>query len=342
MHPVKISIVIPVYNGANYVCQAVDSALQQFTRALEVVVRDNASTDSTVSLLQPYCGAATFRLIAGSELLPTLHSWDAAVRATAGDWFLILGHDDRLDADLITRATAIVQANPSVEWIINIHRVIDSEGRPLAASRRHAPTRALSGPVSSGAFLDVMTKRGMFFTPSGVVVKRSLYDRLGGFDLRYPYAGDWDFYLRAGMEGKVYVQPDPILDYRIHPQQGSCNFILKDHGDTNIFFEKLATLGHKLTTRQLQQVIEQMSAHLRRTISHQMSRTNASHSEILMQRSRVSETLNRWQQSDLPGAPYVKTRPSSLFQAVAWYCARYAWTTEMLRKLLLLRTQWQR
>jgi glycosyltransferase involved in cell wall biosynthesis len=342
MHPPKISIAIPVHNGANYVCEAVDSALRQSTPPFEVVVRDNASTDNTVPLLRPYCSAATFRLIIGTDLLPGFHSWDAAIRATAGDWVLLLHHDDRLDADLITRATAILQANPSAEWIINVHRLIDSEGRPLTASRKGADTPALSGPVSSAALLDVMTTRGMFFVPSGVVVKRSLYERLGGFDLTYPFAADWDFYLRAGMEGKVYVQPQPSLDYRIHPDQGSNIFILDDHGDSDIVFQKLATFADKLTTRQLQQIVEQMTAHVRRTVTHKISRTNAPHSEILRQRSRISETLHRWQRSGLPGAPYVKTRPSSLLQAVAWYSAKYAWTTEMLRKLLMLRTQWRR
>jgi glycosyltransferase involved in cell wall biosynthesis len=124
-----VSIIVNNYNYARYLGVAIDSALAQTWRPLEVVVVDDGSTDDSWSVIERY--GARIRAIRqpnGGQGA----AYNSGFAASHGEWVLFLDSDDLLDSDAIVRLMAL-QA-PDVSKIQGYLRHIDSEGKLLGSA----------------------------------------------------------------------------------------------------------------------------------------------------------------------------------------------------------------
>jgi glycosyltransferase involved in cell wall biosynthesis len=145
-----VSILIPTFNQAGYIGQAVKSALQQDWPELEVVVSDDGSSDDTQHVLEKYHDDERVRLSRNAENLGRVGNYRKCLYELAnGDWALILDGDDYLiDSSYISKAMSLAQADSTIfpsrvieTWFdnmifrhadVNVRRLIrsgDDEGR---------------------------------------------------------------------------------------------------------------------------------------------------------------------------------------------------------------------
>ena len=116
-----VSIVIPVYNGSNYLREAVDSALQQTYGRTEVIVVDDGSDDGgrTDAIIRSYGDRVRrFRKPNGGVSTALNHG----LREMTGEWFAWLSHDDRFAADQALLASwassaAIASGSAGTSWL---------------------------------------------------------------------------------------------------------------------------------------------------------------------------------------------------------------------------------
>ena len=87
----KISIIIPTFNRERYLAQAIESALSQDYENLEIIVMDNASTDSTAKIVKQYINDSRITYVVNENNVGMVRNWKKALDSYArGDWFLIL------------------------------------------------------------------------------------------------------------------------------------------------------------------------------------------------------------------------------------------------------------
>ena len=126
---IRVSVVIPTYNRARWLRDAIRSALQQTHRPLEVLVVDDGSTDDTGRLcadmgppvrhiLQEHSGAAVAR--------------NRGLEEARGEYVAFLDSDDLWQPRKLEVHLAVHRALPQVGWSISDSQVIDVEGRPLS------------------------------------------------------------------------------------------------------------------------------------------------------------------------------------------------------------------
>jgi len=97
-----LSIALPVYNGANFLREALDSILAQDFARFEVVVSDNASTDETPRILEEFARKdARIRVFRTEEFLPQQDNVNRAVDLCSGEWVKLFCHDDLMKADCL-------------------------------------------------------------------------------------------------------------------------------------------------------------------------------------------------------------------------------------------------
>lgn len=110
------TIAIPVRNGADYLRQALDSALAQTFRDFEIVVSDNASEDATPQILAEYRAKhPQLRVLRTPSMLSLSGNWNNAYAAAHGDWVKILAHDDLLHTMCLERIAQEIERTPA-EW----------------------------------------------------------------------------------------------------------------------------------------------------------------------------------------------------------------------------------
>ena len=184
--PPDVSVVIPAYNAAWCVGKAIDSVLAQTFREFELLVVDDGSTDGTFDILSTY-GRAVRIIRQPNGGLPSARN--AGIRESRGEFVAFLDADDWWMPGKLARQVDLLRAEPAVGFVSAASRVEDPDGQLLNV---WTCTTCLSPflPRLFGANGDVAG------SGSAVVVRRRLFDEIGGFDESLRSLEDVDMWMR--------------------------------------------------------------------------------------------------------------------------------------------------
>lgn len=210
----KVSIIIPTYNRANYLRQAIESALAQDYEDLEVIVADNASTDEINKVIADYKSDNRFHYFRNDENIGMVNNWRKAVfEYSNGDYFLILSDDDcLLDNNYLTKAINLLKTNSDVV-IVYANGYINDEDLKKTVSLT-LPFNAVED--GKKVFLSRGTVKPQDFTLCNILFNRALAIKLKAFSNEYNLACDSELFLKMCLYGKVGVVKDYVSVYRIH------------------------------------------------------------------------------------------------------------------------------
>ena len=202
-----ISVIIPTYNRAEMLADALGSVAAQTYRDYEVIVVDDGSEDGTERTVR---GVGRW-----VKYLRQAHAGVSAARnrgvaAAGGEWIAFLDSDDRWLAGKLERQMAFVNSREGVLacqtdeiWIRN--------GVRVNPGRRH---RKPSGDI----FMPSLEL--CLVSPSAIMLRREIFERLGGFDEGLPACEDYDLWLRLAVDTPVYLVPEPLtVRYAGHSDQ---------------------------------------------------------------------------------------------------------------------------
>lgn len=206
-----LSVVIPTWNRAHIVCEAVESALKQRAQAVEVIVVDDASTDGTAELLKNTFGSRIHLLHLGSRRGPGA-ARNAGALLACGDLIAFLDSDDlwlpgKLEAELRV-FTEFPEANAVVSDSQSFY-----EGRPDGPSRfvQNGLLAATEGRVRFADECDwLWTNSTLTAHTCAITVRRKVLSQLGRrlFADDLACCEDWEFQMRVYNLGEVVVLPE--------------------------------------------------------------------------------------------------------------------------------------
>ena len=205
------SVVIPVVNRPEYFSECLASVLSQWTGAadMEIIVLDNGSTPPQWKIPNDL-GKGIIRYYRFPKTVSLQENWNTAVALSRGHWIHLLHHDDyvlpgfyaRLQGSLSTCPESVGAAFTGYENINEQRQVIFSQQHGLANYRGIVPDWLLRIGVSCP------------LSPPSVVIKRSAYERWGGYKLDLPYTCDWEFYKRVATFSDWWYEPGIFAHYR--------------------------------------------------------------------------------------------------------------------------------
>lgn len=193
----QVSVIIPTFNRAAMVTQAVDSVLAQTDASYELIVVDDGSGDDTSSRLARY-GDRVRLARQGQRGVAAARNHGA--RLARGHWLAFLDSDDewlpgKLARQLRFHAAADWAISQTAEiWLRNGRRV-----------NPHAHHRKPSGEF----FLPSLDR--CLVSPSAVMLRRDLFDALGGFDESLAVCEDYDLWLRVARRARIGLIPEALV-----------------------------------------------------------------------------------------------------------------------------------
>jgi glycosyltransferase involved in cell wall biosynthesis len=199
----KVSVIIPTYNRAGYLREALDSVFNQSLLPWEVIVVDDGSTDDTRQVIQnasmpvryfeqAHCGVASAR--------------NLGLENATGDLVAWLDSDDLWEVDFLETVVSFLAQDETLDGVYTGITMIDAEGVQLGSLTRIEPPDMLYEALIRSSFLATPT----------VVVKKVCYDRVGGFDPQLHIAEDYDMWLRLTGEFRLAGIPRPLARIRVH------------------------------------------------------------------------------------------------------------------------------
>ena len=277
-----VTVILPAYNHAKYVVEAMDSVRAQTFTRWELIVIDDGSTDDTWAVLQAYAaqhGDPRIRLLtqanAGSHA--TLNRGLAMARTP---YLAILNSDDRYAPERLQRLVDTAQAAADEVFIVTGLRLIDGDGNFFPESYWW---NAMYGDIlqrwraaqSSGVNPALQTLLWGNFTvsTSNFFMSRTLWQRLGPFK-RLRYVPDWDYALRVAMEQPrafQFLHDQALLEYRLHGRNTILGGALRNHAEAyhvlRTYQKKWAAAGQALPEHALDRL-----HYLARFIRHEHAR----------------------------------------------------------------------
>ncbi len=203
----RVSVVIPTYNRARYLVEAIESVLTQTLADREVIVVDDGSTDDTPAVIAPYLDRVRFLRQENRGLAAARN---AGIREARGEFVAFLDSDDRFDPRMLEAVLGTFGEHPEAGAVCVAEREMDEEGRP----RQRVHTKRSPGIFfTTASLLSRDTGVGCGRPP---VARRSLLETLGGFDETMRSAVDCEMWIRASLGAVLVLQPEPLVLRRVH------------------------------------------------------------------------------------------------------------------------------
>jgi glycosyltransferase involved in cell wall biosynthesis len=200
-----ISVVIPTYNHAPHVSEAIESALAQTCAPLEVIVVDDGSTDETPRALERYGNRIRGIRQANGGVGAARNT---GVAAASGTHVAFLDSDDLWHPRKLELQLARFTADPTLGLVHCGIATVDGSGRQISVS-----VNGMEGRVASEMLRfdrDVIAGPG-----SCIMVPKRIVEEIGGFDARLPPSDDWDLCYRVAARYPVGYVPEVLVTYRM-------------------------------------------------------------------------------------------------------------------------------
>jgi cellulose synthase/poly-beta-1,6-N-acetylglucosamine synthase-like glycosyltransferase len=200
-----VSVVIPCFNQAHFLPEAIESVLGQTHAPMEVIVVDDGSEDNTDPVAGRY--DAVRRLYQPNEGAPSARN--RGLGECKGEFVLFLDSDDRLLPEAVESGLRALREQPDSGAAVGACRNIDAGGLPL-----DVPGQPL---IHSEHYLALL-KSCFILSGSSVLFRKSALQQVGGFDQGLALGDDYDLYLRIARLHPLACHGQVVTEYRRHSQ----------------------------------------------------------------------------------------------------------------------------
>ncbi|MFA5038111.1 MAG: glycosyltransferase [Candidatus Omnitrophota bacterium] len=211
----KVSVIIPTYNCAKFLPDALDSVLKQTFQDFEIIVVDDGSTDNTRGLIKSYMDKHPGKInYVYQENMGLACARNTAIRHSKGEYIAILDADDMFMPNRLEEEIQAFERNPGIGVVHANISWLSEEGGVLSTPKRNK--KVLSGNIFNAIFL-----RDAHVSISTILVKKECFDKAGLFDENLTRLGceDRDMWLRISQH-YPFLYIDNVLGlYRL--RQGS-------------------------------------------------------------------------------------------------------------------------
>jgi glycosyltransferase involved in cell wall biosynthesis len=221
----KVSIIIPVYNGSNYMREAIDSALTQTYKNIEIIVVNDGSSDNTEEIALSYGDQIRYF---SKENGGQSSALNYGIEKMTGEYFSWLSHDDVYFPDKIEKQIAFLNKLDHRDnvFLYSNFEIIDKESKHLRfftitdSDPRHFIYNFLFNITINGC--------------TTLVRKQHLYE-LGLFNTSRPHTSDVELFLKLALKYSAIHVPEFLIKSRSHPNQATLKHFKYHVFESNLF-----------------------------------------------------------------------------------------------------------
>lgn len=208
----RVSVIIPAYHHAAFIGESIDSVLAQTYRDFEIIVVNDGSPDNTEEIIRPYIDSGLIRYV-WQENQGVAAARNQGAALAQGDYLSFLDDDDWWPPDKLEWQVAAMDL-PSVVMLGGVN---DAERLPAPME---VMARAKYQTLKTADFF----KRNPFGSPGQIMIRRSAFESVGGFDAEIWGVDDYDLWIRLSCLGEIRKYWKMALFYRFHDANASLDY----------------------------------------------------------------------------------------------------------------------
>ncbi|SDZ41096.1 glycosyltransferase family 2 protein [Herbiconiux ginsengi] len=217
----RLSVVIPAFNNADFIADAVRSVLDQDHPDFELVVADHSSTDDTRAVLETFADDPRVTLLntpagGGAEA-----NWRRVSEAATGEYLKLLPGDDLLYPGALRAHSDALDVHPGVVLVSSPRDILDARGRVTIKKRGLQGVARRQQPGVEVIRQTVRRGTNVFGEPGCVTMRRETLEQAGGWDARFPYLIDQTSYSKVLLRGDYLPIDQAFAGFRVNQGQWS-------------------------------------------------------------------------------------------------------------------------
>jgi glycosyltransferase involved in cell wall biosynthesis len=265
-----VSVIIPCYNQARFLSEAIESVLDQTYRRFEVIVVDDGSSDNTSEVAARYPSVRCYR----QQNQGLAAARNRGLSQSTGDYLVFLDADDRLLPEALETGVVCLSSHPECAFAYGHIRLISSDGSPLASPRQAAVVNE---------HYRTLLSRNYIWTPGVAMYRRAVFHSVAGFNPLVNAAADYDLNIRIARDFPIYCHDKAVLEYRTHGSNMSGNPELM--------------LRHAVTARRLQWKYVKGNRQYKEAYKAGLNVVQEDHGERLVNVVRARVRARKWAQA---------------------------------------------
>jgi glycosyltransferase involved in cell wall biosynthesis len=234
----KLSVCIPVYNGAEFIKEAIDSVLTQEFKDFELVIVDNCSTDNTIDIIRSYTDSR-IKLFINKSNIGMIPNWNKAMEHAIGKYIKVLPADDFIYPGCLEKQIKILDDDQKdlISMVCGRRNIIDDSGKILFNRGFTKKECEISGFEAINK--NVRSGGNIIGEGGAVMFRKSILARSGNFNSDIFYVLDIDLWYKILIHGKLHALPDIVSAFRVSKGSASVNVVSKQHEDLRNFINKI-------------------------------------------------------------------------------------------------------
>jgi glycosyltransferase involved in cell wall biosynthesis len=216
----KISVIIPAYNSGSFLAEAIESALSQTYRSIEIICIDDGSTDNTRDVALSF-GSKVKYVYQDNRGVSAARN--AGIRLSQGRFIAFLDSDDKWDSRKLEKQAALFSQNPKFGLVhSDVYYWGPGQDQKTMSQRER---QVIDGDCYLRLFFSnpVIT--------STVLIRKECIDFVGPFDETLSVSEDWDLWIRISRYFRLAYISEPLVAYRLHEGSLTTNSIKMRQGD---------------------------------------------------------------------------------------------------------------
>ncbi len=212
----KVSVIIPVYNGELYVAKAIESVLSQTCPPEEIIVIDDGSTDDTPRIMERFGSDITVKRV---ENRGVSNARNVGLAMARGEAIAFLDHDDVWFRRKLEKQIELMRKFPEAgmvccNYLVRYERFKNRLVRHYSTLQNYRKLN-FNRPLKAHPF-KLLVEGNFIGTPSMVLIKKEVVDQVGLFNLTYQVGEDLDYFLRAALFTNFALLSETLSYKRTH------------------------------------------------------------------------------------------------------------------------------
>ena len=213
-----VSLIVITYNSSNFILEGLESIKNQTYKNVELVISDDCSTDNTVEVCKKWLQEnkqyfKNTRLVTSEKNTGVAPNANRAIKASSGEWIKGLAGDDKLLPNSIEEYVNFVNSHPDCQIVFSKLHFWGEDKENIAKVEAYYKTfyKEIKNPKNQ-------YKRYLkqhFIPGTGLFFKRSMYDKIGGFDENYPMCEEFPFNLKVLKVTNVWFLDKELYGYNV-------------------------------------------------------------------------------------------------------------------------------
>ncbi len=210
-----LSVIMPTYNGQDYLAAALESVRAQGDGGIEVIAVDDGSSDATLDILEAFAARLPLQVVRRGRVGNWVANSNHGLGLARGEWVCWLHQDDLWPRHRLAALCSVLARRPPAGLILSPSWYIDPAGQRLGLWRCPLPVR--DGLLERRLVVERLLVQNFIALPAPIF-RREAALRVGGLQENLWYTADWDFWLKLAGCCRTVLVPRPLACFRVHPQ----------------------------------------------------------------------------------------------------------------------------